>query len=294
MSTVDYKNCPICNSEKLENFLTGKDYSHSGEVFKVVQCANCQFTFTQNPPDSSHIGPYYQSEDYVSHSDTQKGLFFKIYHAVRQHMLVKKRKMVNAHTSKGNLLDIGCGTGYFLNEMKSSNWAVQGIEQDEQAREYGAKKFKLSVHAPEYLDQLESQSLDAVTMWHVLEHVHDLKGYLSKIHHALKENGSLVVAVPNHESYDGKHYGKYWAAWDLPIHLWHFTPSTLEQLMTENQFKVIQHYPLPFDSFYVSILSEKYKKGSAVKGLIVGALSYVQSLVRVKKCSSVVYILKKQ
>jgi len=294
MNNVEHKNCPICSSDKIKPLFEGTDFSHTKESFNVVNCGNCNFTFTQNAPDSEHIGPYYESEDYVSHSDTQEGLFFKVYHAVRNYMLKQKRKMVEQTTSRGKLLDIGCGTGYFLNEMKSKGWECEGIEQDEKARIYGKEKFNLTVNAPTHLDSYTENSLDAVSMWHVLEHVHDLDGYLSKIKAVLKPEGTLVVAVPNKDAHDAKKYKKFWAAWDLPIHLWHFTPSTMDALMQKHQLKVVKHHRLPFDSFYVSLLSEKYRKGNSVSGLVIGTISFIKSMFDVKKCSSVVYIIKNQ
>lgn len=293
MSNVFHKNCPVCDSEKIQPFFEGKDFSHTGESFDVVQCTNCKFTFTQNIPDAKHIGPYYESEDYVSHSDTQKGLFFKVYHAVRNYMLSQKRKMVSNAGAKGKLLDIGCGTGYFLNEMTNHGWECEGIEQDDKARKYGAEKFNLTVNEPARLSTLDEGSFDAVSMWHVLEHVHDLDGYLRKIKSALKPDGTLIVAVPNYDSHDAKHYGKYWAAWDLPIHLWHFTPATMSKLMEKHELKIVKHHRLSFDSFYVSLLSEKYKGGNNFMAFVTGKISFLKSLLNVKKCSSVVYIIKK-
>lgn len=290
---MSINSCPVCDSASIEKVFDGKDHSHTGEAFTAAKCTSCNFVFTQDAPDQEHIGPYYESEDYVSHSDTQKGLFFKVYHWVRNYMLGQKRKMVEQSSKKGVLLDIGCGTGYFLNEMKNNSWKVQGIEQDEKARKYGAEKFNLKVDAPEQLNALQNESLDAVSMWHVLEHVHDLNGYITKIKNALKANGTFVVAVPNHHSHDGVHYGPFWAAWDLPIHLWHFTPDSMNTLMEKHGMKIVKHYRLPFDSFYVSMLSEKYKNGSKISGMFVGLVSYVKCLLNVKKCSSVVYIIKK-
>jgi ubiquinone/menaquinone biosynthesis C-methylase UbiE len=294
MNTVLHHTCPVCNSDSINSFFEGKDYSHTDESFNVVQCGDCEFTFTQNAPDGEHIGPYYESENYVSHSDTQKGLFFKIYHTVRNYMLSQKRKMVTPSGTKGKLLDIGCGTGYFLNEMISHGWECEGIEQDEKTRKYGVEKFNLTVNEPSHLKTYAENSFDAISMWHVLEHVHDLDGYLSKIKKALKPDGTLTIAVPNHDSHDAKHYGEFWAAWDLPIHLWHFTPPTMDTLMQKYQMKVVKHHRLPFDSFYVSLLSEGYRKGNSFNGLVIGTISYIKSMFDVKKCSSVVYIIKNQ
>lgn len=298
MSKVTLQNCPICSSSQLAPLFSGIDYSHTKEEFEVEKCADCGFVFTQNAPDENNIGKYYESEDYVSHSDTQKGLFFKIYHAVRNYMLGQKRKMIEQVTDKGKLLDIGCGTGYFLNEMQVQKWEVTGIEQDEQARKYGSNKFNINVKTPAELFELESGSFTAISMWHVLEHVHNLDGYLKQIYNLLESDGTLAIAVPNHDSHDGKHYGKHWAAWDLPIHLWHFTPDSMEKLMKKYGFKIIAHKRLPFDSFYVSMLSEKYKKRTGVvgqlSGIATGLISFVKSLSHPKKCSSVVYLIKKQ
>ena len=291
MTKVTHQNCPICTSTLLEVAFDGQDYSHSGESFSVYKCTTCDFHFTQDAPDAKSIGPYYQSDDYVSHSDKQEGLFFKVYHWVRNYMLKQKRKMIAI--PKGNLLDIGCGTGYFLNEMKTHGWSVDGIEQDERARKYGAEKFQLSVKDITAMDQLKEQHYDAITLWHVLEHVHELHPYLRQIKKALKPSGELLVAVPNRTSYDAKKYGKYWAAWDLPIHLWHFSPQNIADLVAQHGMKVKRHYPLPFDAFYVSLLSEKYKRGNALKGLMVGSWSWLRSIGNPRKCSSVVYVIQR-
>ena len=293
MGRIKHESCPNCDSQTLNECFKGTDYSHTGEAFTVVSCNDCSFTFTQDAPDQNSIGKYYESDDYVSHSDTQKGLFYSMYHLVRKYMLGQKRKMIEKSSTKGKLLDIGCGTGYFLNEMKEHSWHCEGIEQDEKTREYGVNKFKLDINAPSHLASIPNASLQVVSMWHVLEHVHNLGEQIQQIHKALDAKGTLVVAVPNRDSYDAKKYKKYWAAWDLPIHLWHFTPDTMAKVMAKNGFKVVKHHRLPFDSFYVSILSEKYKVGSSFKGILIGGISFLKCLFNVKKCSSVVYILKK-
>jgi 2-polyprenyl-3-methyl-5-hydroxy-6-metoxy-1,4-benzoquinol methylase len=293
MSKIIHKICPVCESSKLRSKFHGKDYSHSPENFEVLVCADCGFVFTQGVPDEKTIGKYYQSEDYVSHSDKQEGIFFKVYHLVRNYMLGRKRKLVEKNTHKGRLLDLGCGTGYFLNEMKSHGWETVGIEQDAQARKFGNEKFGLNIKMPNHLFHLEKSSFDAITMWHVLEHVHDLTGYLQQLNAILKFNGVLYIAVPNHDSFDANYYKEHWAAWDLPIHLWHFTPHTIKKTLKQNGFNLSSIHSMPFDSFYVSILSEKYQKGNAIKGLWIGFLSFFKSLFNTKKASSVIYVFKK-
>ena len=293
MSKINHKKCPVCESHKLRSKFHGKDYSHSQENFEVMVCADCSFVFTQDAPDEKSIGKYYQSEDYVSHSDTQKGLFFKVYHTVRNYMLGKKRRLIEKNTNKGKILDLGCGTGYFLNEMKTHGWETVGIEQDANARRFGQDKFGLNIKMPKHLFELEKSTFDAVSLWHVLEHVHDLKEYLGQINSILKFNGVLCIAVPNHDSFDAKYYGSYWAAWDLPIHLWHFTPNTMQNLLKEYGFNLMSIRSMPFDAFYVSMLSEKYKKGSAIKGIWIGFLSVIKSFFSAQKSSSVIYVFKK-
>ena len=296
MGLTKHTNCQVCDSTDIIDVSILKDHSHTGETFPIVKCGNCDFHFTQNIPDAASIGTYYQSENYVSHSDTQKGLFFKVYHIVRDYMLKKKKKLVINSTGKktGKLLDIGTGTGYFANTMIQAGWKVQGIEQDPETRNYAASKFNFQVHDTPTLYNLPDEYFDAITMWHVLEHVHDLKGYLKKIHSLLADNGTFVVAVPNHTSFDADYYKSFWAAWDIPIHLWHFNPSTMKKLMEENHFELVNLKPMPFDAAYVSMLSEQYSSGKKLPGLFKGIKFALKGKFNPEKCSSVTYVMKKK
>jgi len=295
MTTIRHTNCPICDSKQIETRQSITDHSHTGDEFPLVRCGKCDFHFTQDIPDAVSIAPYYKSENYISHSDTQKGLFFKVYHSVRSYMLKRKQKIVEDSTSKtkGNLLDIGTGTGYFPSTMINGGWTAEGIEQDIDTRKYAAEKFNLKVQDTPELYNLKENSFDAVTMWHVLEHVHDLNDYIKKVHSLLKTDGKFIVAVPNHKSFDAKYYGNYWAAWDIPIHLWHFHPESMENLMKKHQFKVEKTIPMPFDAAYVSMLSEQYKSGSKLPGLIKGIWFALKGKLTPEKCSSVIYIIGK-
>lgn len=296
MGIIVHKSCAVCSSGNIKEKSLIKDHSHSKEKFPVYECGDCGFYFTQNIPDADSIGPYYKSDSYVSHSDTQKGFFFKIYHAVRSYMLKKKRDLVVRYSgkSKGAVLDIGAGTGYFLSTMKKAGWEVQGVEQDDDTRAYAVEKSGANVCDANDFYSLPKAKYDAVTMWHVLEHVHDLKGYLAKIHEVLKDEGVFIVAVPNHKSYDADYYEEFWAAWDIPIHLWHFTPKTMRGLMQRNGFIVMDNIPMPFDAAYVSMLSEQYKSGSKLPGLFKGMRFALKGKSNVDKCSSVIYIIKKR
>ena len=296
MTFINLKNCPVCEGNNSQVILLGKDYSTSKEEFPISKCSNCGFVFTQNAPNEENIGRYYNNANYVSHSDTNKGLFFKVYHKVRDYMLKQKSKLVIKETGKtnGNLLDIGSATGYFLNKMQNKGWAVNGIEQDENAIALGKEKFNVEAKSPEALFNIENNSLDCITLWHVLEHIHQLDKTLVKINQILKPGGVLIVAVPNHESFDANYYDKHWAGWDIPIHLWHFSTQSMNSLMDKHGFKVTKTKTMPFDPFYVSILSEKYKKGFAIKGLLVGFIAMVMGFLSIKKSSSIIYVIKKK
>ena len=125
---IHYTQCPVCLSTQIKKVLSCKDYTVSHEMFDVWECANCTLRFTQDSPDASSIGRYYQSDAYVSHSDTKKGLINKLYHAVRTYTLKQKRSLVKDVTGKqaGLLLDIGAGTGAFAHTVKQGGWNVIG------------------------------------------------------------------------------------------------------------------------------------------------------------------------
>ena len=293
---ITYTQCPCCESSFIKKTLTAKDYTISKDLFEIWECADCTVRFTQHVPDISSIGYYYKSEAYVSHSDTSKGLINRLYHLVRNYTLQQKRKLVEkyAHISKGKLLDIGSGTGAFANTMQQAGWQVTGLEPDDTARQNALNKYNLQLLSPDNLYGLNDNQFDAITLWHVLEHVHDLHGYISKFKTALKDNGRLIIAVPNYTGKDTEIYGQYWAAYDVPRHLYHFSPKSIDQLAAKHGFTVEAHKPMWFDSFYVSMLSEEYKNGKSnlFAALWNGLRSNLNALQDVKKCSSVIYILK--
>ena len=296
MSKINYKKCPVCESTNINKFIDSNDFSTSHENYTIFKCNHCDFAFTQDVPDEDSIGNYYKSEEYVSHSDTKKGLFFKLYHIVRNHMLKSKQHTVEkiAGIKNGKILDIGTGTGYFLNQMKNAGWDVSGIEQDHDAREFGKSHFGLNVFDKNKLFDFDENSFDVITMWHVLEHIHRYDEYLKQIKKILKPNGKLIIAVPNYTSTDARHYKKYWAAYDLPIHLWHFSPKSIKLLLDKYNFNLLKKKGMPFDSFYVSILSEKYKKASLglIKGMFFGGLSLISAWGNINNYSSIIYMFE--
>ena len=297
MTKFNVHSCPVCDSTDFSNFLSCKDYFVSGENYQIKQCKSCNFKITENIEDQDSIGPYYQSENYISHSNTTKGIVNSIYHQVRKYMLGRKRRLVESTSAmqKGSILDVGTGTGFFLNEMKQYDWQVSGIEKSEDARKFAKSEFNLDNLPVEELFKLKPNSFDIISLWHVLEHIHQLNENMEAFSTLLKEDGKLIIAVPNSDSYDAKHYKEFWAAYDVPRHIWHFAPAQMELFAEKYNFKLKSLHTMPFDSFYVSMLSEKYKKSglSFIKGMIHGKISWLANLFNKAKCSSVIYVLEK-
>lgn len=256
------KNCPVCGSDTFEPFIYGNDYFLTGEKFEIVKCKGCGFRFTNPRPVAGDLGRYYESAEYISHSDTRKGLFASVYQLVRKYTLARKLSMISKFGQKGEILDIGCATGQFLHYMSEHGWNTTGIEPDEKARERAVADYGLQVFPEEKINALSKFSFDVITMWHVLEHVSDLTGRMEQLKSLLKPEGTLIIAVPNCDSYDAKRYRQFWAGYDLPRHLYHFTKSDIKLLAEKNGFTIVNILPMKFDAFYVSLLSEKYKSGT--------------------------------
>jgi 2-polyprenyl-3-methyl-5-hydroxy-6-metoxy-1,4-benzoquinol methylase len=294
---VTYKSCPLCNSANIAGFLKVKDHLLTHEEFSIWKCANCGLLFTQDIPQAAEIGKYYKSQDYVSHSDTRKGLMNKTYHVARNIMLGKKFRMVN-HMAKGKtLLDIGSGTGYFPAYMKAKGYKVTGVEVDQDAREFAKKEFGLTVYSPEdFLENSIEGKFDVISLWHVLEHLDNFDLYIERMLEHLLPGGCLVIALPNCSSLDARHYKEFWAGYDVPRHLWHLTPSTVKILADKHGMQITKMKRLIFDPFYNSMLSEKYKGNRVfmIFGTAIGKLAYIESLFNIKKSSSIVYFLKRK
>ena len=283
--------CPVCAGKKFSEHLTCEDYLVSHKQFQLMKCDDCGFVFTQDFPVEAEIGEYYKAEDYVSHSDTNKGLFNKLYHLVRHYMLGQKYRWISRYKKGGKLLDIGTGTGYFPAYMREKGYDIRAVEISADARAFAKKHFDLDIDAPSKLNDYASQSFDVITMWHVMEHVEDLQGEWDILKRLLKPNGVLVIAVPNNASKNAAMYGRYWAAWDVPRHLWHFTPATMEHIASNHGFKIIGRCFMPFDEFYNAILSEQHKNSSMalLKG---GCKGFVSWLYSCKRPTSVVYFFQ--
>lgn len=292
---VHYSQCPACKSDAIKPDFFAVDNTVSKEQFLIAKCIDCDMKFTQDAPIQDKIGKYYQSEDYISHTDTKTGLVNSLYHVIRKFTLRIKQNFVDRQTGmkKGNILDIGCGTGAFLHQMKKAGWKVMGLEPDDNAASKAAELYQIEAKNPDLLFQLEPNSFDAISMWHVLEHVHQLDEYIIQLKKLLKEKGVIFIAVPNHTSNDAQYYKVNWAAYDVPRHLYHFSPKSMERLMHRHGLKIKQATPMWFDSFYVSMLSEKYKTGknNLIAAVLRGFISNIVAFFNHSKCSSVIYTI---
>lgn len=290
--------CPLCGKEDFERKFNVKDYTVSSANFELAECKSCGFLFTYDPPDAKSIGAFYQSDDYISHTDSSKGILNSIYQLVRRRAVVSKRILLSKSTGKssGRILDYGCGTGSFLHEVQSVGWMVTGIEPDERARLRAIAQTGATVEVPDYVKSIPSSTVDAITMWHVLEHVHELHQTINEFVRILNNDGVLIVAVPNYRSYDAAHYKEYWAAFDVPRHLYHFSPDTMKKLMEMHGLSVVKILPMWYDSFYVSLLSEKYKHGKIrfLPAILTGLMSNIKAFFRQGVCSSQIYVIRKK
>jgi 2-polyprenyl-3-methyl-5-hydroxy-6-metoxy-1,4-benzoquinol methylase len=267
-----------------------KDYSVSNEVFELHHNPEYDMLLTFPKPSPEQLPSYYESADYISHTDGKRSLFEKMYQAIKSIALKNKVKLINTQSEKGALLDIGAGTGDFLVVAQKDGWHTKGIEPSPKAKAIALSK---GVSFANELSDLQDSSFDVITMWHVLEHVPNLEEYLSELKRIIKPNGTIIIAVPNFKSFDAEYYGKYWAAYDTPRHLWHFSKNSIQKLAGEFQLQVIQVLPMKFDSFYVSLLSEKYKCGrmNFIRAFFVGWKSNLSGN-KTKEYSSHIYIIK--
>ena len=297
LMTIIHSHCPCCMSREISFVLKATDHTVSHEKFEIWQCNICTLRFTQAIPDTDAISAYYKSEDYISHSDTDKGFINSIYHTVRKITLVTKKKIIEKYTgtSAGKILDVGCGTGAFLHTMQQAGWEITGLEPDEAAKVKAKQLYGLTLQDPEMLFKISAETFDAITMWHVLEHVHNLHKNLEQVKSILKPKGFLFIAVPNYTCYDQKIYKEYWAAYDVPRHLYHFSPKAMMQLLQLHGLKMNSIKRMFFDSFYVSMLSEKYRSGrnNILSGFWNGFVSNCKAIMDKEKCSSIIYVIQK-
>lgn len=291
--------CPSCGNTQFTEHLNLKDWFLTTEVFATQKCDSCSLVITTPAPDLNDLSRYYKSEEYISHTES-KGLVSVIYKAVQRYTLSSKFRLVKRKSNCNNILDYGAGKGDFLKFCQDKSLTVSGYEPDSDARKVALEKNGLSLVSDPV--GLGSNLFDAITMWHVLEHIPNPAEVVSTLTDRLNDNGRIIIALPNYSSFDAQFYGKYWAAYDVPRHLTHFEPESFKHFAKNVGLEVESHHPMWFDSTYVSLLSEgflrKFNSGpnqllGAIRSLIVGLVSNTYSFFNTKRCSSVIYICKR-
>ena len=298
MTVITHDKCPLCKSSAIKKRFACVDEFATGEQFDIFECTACGLAFTHNVPDEKEIDRYYESPTYISHSNTSKGFVNRVYHIVRRIMLQKKARKVEMLTGlkNGRLLDYGAGTGHFARLMETRGWSVTAIEKNGKARELALKEFGFEMLPVEALSTIKDKELDVVTMWHVMEHIQEPDKMWDELHRILDDRGIAIIAVPNSASYDALKYKEHWAAYDVPRHLWHFTPGTIAQWGEKHGFVLDGQYTMPFDGFYISMLSEQYKGSRlhTIRGFWNGFKGWLAQCRRRSASSSIIYVFGKR
>ena len=293
---ITLKKCPVCNNKDISKYLSLSDYFLSKEEFSISRCNHCGLLFTNPRPEPDDLPRYYQSEDYLSHNKEKKGLFSNIYNLVRNRAVKQKFDLITGYTAKGFILDIGCGTGEVLHYFSKKGWVVTGIEPAANARNFAIEQYALPVYDENQIERLPSKSFDVITLWHVLEHVPQPGERMEQIKRLLKDNGVIFIALPNHKSWDAKRFGAFWAGWDVPRHLFHFSRKSFSFLAARHGFKISKVIPMKFDAYYVSLLSRKYQTGKMnfPMAFYSGLRSNFWARNNENNFSSLIYVLKKE
>ncbi len=288
------KNCPACGASEMRTHLQDKDYTVSKNTFNIVRCAACDLLFTNPRPEAEQASYFYQSENYISHSNTQKGFINKLYHAIRKITLKQKTNLIQGE-QKGtkNLLDIGCGNGHFLHACQQDGWNTFGMELDPETAARAAALTGQSIF-PNLQAIPEEPQFELISLWHVLEHVYEIDAYFEFFKKRINPGGKLLLALPNSKSFDADYFKEFWAAYDVPRHIYHFNPETIQSIAKKHGFKLAKQHGQIFDSFYIALLSHEYKTGSKklITSFFVGLWSNLMAYFKTGNYSSNIYIFE--
>ena len=286
--------CPACGETKILPFLTAKDYTVTHENFEITRCQACELLFTNPRPTASEASPYYKSDNYISLSDTQRGIINRLYHVVRNFTLKQKTRWIEKEkTGNLELLDIGCGNGHFLHACQKAGWKISGMELDPVTAARAETMLGIDIYSS-IKNIPKSEKFNLISLWHVLEHVYELEEYFMFFKSRIAKEGVLLLALPNSKSFDAHHFKEYWAAYDVPRHVYHFEPSTIASLAKKHGFKLKSTRGQIFDSFYISLLSHEYKTGKKklINSFVTGLWSNISAYFGKGNYSSNLYIFE--
>ena len=287
--------------KKLKHVLSANDHLVTGRKFDILKNPETTILETHPRPTKEELPTYYDSENYTSHNDKSAGIVSFCYRIIKSISTRRKIRIgqnslsKNTPQNKPRLLDVGCGTGDFLYSCLKKGWQINGIENNKNAKKNSRTEVSSFIFDDFEFLKSQPERFDIITMWHSLEHIIDLKQTIVDMKKLLTNKGVIVVACPNHKSFDAMFYKESWAAYDLPRHLWHFDKDSISKLFLEHNMQLTKTLPMYWDSFYISILSEKIisKKNKFLKGVIVGLLSNVSAMFS-KEHSSLIYVFNKE
>ena len=296
---ISIHKCPICKGTDIRQVYNCTDYTVSKKQFDIKECTSCTFRFTSPRPNDSDLGQYYLSADYISHNNEAKKLVDKIYLIARSYTLQWKRKLIdtiNNDPSAKRLLDYGCGTGSFLNHMSRNGWTTTGLEPSVQARKVAEQQTGQKIYSD--ITDITQDQFEIVTLWHVLEHIPQLHQTIEQLKALLTANGKLIIAVPNHKSLEANKFKEHWAGYDVPRHLCHFNQATMNKLMIQHGLRIASIVPMKLDSYYISLLSQKYLNNNypsilhLPKAVMMGFRSNLAARTN-NEYSSLIYVISK-
>lgn len=284
--------CPVCKSNKIKYQITAEDFLVTREKFQIYGCLVCGLRFTNPRPNDDQLASYYDSHEYISHGNETSSLVTGLYKIARTFTLRKKRQLIEKISSNKRLLDVGCGTGHFIEYCQQYGWQVNGVEPNQIARTQAEAKTKIIIQQD--ISEVVDATYNVITLWHVLEHLPDLEQIINKLKYLLAPGGTLIIAMPNYEAFEATVFKEYWAAYDVPRHLYHFNRKAVAHLTKLHGLKIVRTYPMKLDSFYISLLSNKNKSNANkyINSFITGLLSNIYAI-KSKNYSSLIYQIEK-
>ncbi len=243
-TTMSYRlrACPLCGEQVFAPLMRARDY-HYGNPGEYTQahCTRCTLAFLDPMYDEAELANFYPKNYYAftdrfavgSSPRTFKALVWR-WLGLREHVTKDPR-----FARPGRMLDIGCGSGWFISQMRDHGWQVKGVEPNAAAAEYGSRVKGLDIFAGSLLAAgFPASSFDYVRLNHSLEHMVNPNEILDEIHRILANDGKLMIGVPNRDGLNARVFGRYWCHLALPVHTFSYSVKTLSQMVRKHRFEV--------------------------------------------------------